>query len=275
MSDAAVGLPDLSSDYPLTEAQIAAFQNDGHALLRGVCSPDEISIYREVLNRAAYPQNKETRPMEERDTYGKAFLQIMNLWVEDEAVKKYVLARRFAKIAADLLGADGVRIYHDQALYKEAGGGLTPWHQDQFYWPLDTDKTVTMWMPLVDVPIETGALTFASGSHREGFLGHLAISDESQETWDKLVKERGYPVTNAAMQAGDATFHTGWTLHTAPGNSGLHTREVMTIIYFADGTLALEPDNENRANDLAGWLPGVRPGELAASALNPLVYKRA
>ena len=44
--------------------------------------------------------------MEERDTYGKAFLQIMNLWVEDDAVKKYVLARRFAKIAADLLGVE-------------------------------------------------------------------------------------------------------------------------------------------------------------------------
>ena len=274
MSDNGVGLPDLSSDYALSEAQIQAFQNDGYAILRGVCSAEEITAYREVLNRAAYAQNKETRPMEERDTYGKAFLQIMNLWVEDEAARKYVMARRFAKIAADLLGVDGVRLYHDQALYKEAGGGLTPWHQDQFYWPLDTDKTVTLWMPLVDVPIETGALTFASGSHQEGFMGHLAISDESQETWDKLVKERGYPVVNSAMKAGDATFHTGWTLHTAPGNSGAHIREVMTIIYYADGALALEPDNENRANDLAGWLPGVKPGELAASEINPLVYKR-
>ena len=274
MSDTEVVLPDLSSDYPLTDAQISAFQNDGYALLRGVCSPDEIAAYREVLNRAAYLRNTETRPMAERDTYARAFLQIMNLWVNDEAVRKYVLARRFAKIAADLMGVDGVRIYHDQALYKEAGGGLTPWHQDQFYWPLDTDKTVTMWMPLVDVPIETGALTFAAGSHKEGFLGHLAISDESQETWDKLVKERGYDVVNSAMRAGDATFHTGWTLHTAPPNSGPHTREVMTIIYFADGTLALEPDNENRANDLAGWLPGIQPGELAASAINPLVYKK-
>ena len=274
MSDTGVALPDLSSDYPLNDAQISAFQNDGYALLRGVCSPEEIAAYREVLNHAAYQHNKETRPIEERDTYGKAFLQIMNLWVDDEAARKYVMAHRFAKIAADLLGVEGVRLYHDQALYKEAGGGLTPWHQDQFYWPLDTDKTVTMWMPLVDVPIETGALTFASGSHKEGFLGHLAISDESQETWDKLVKERGYSVVNSAMKAGDATFHTGWTLHTAPGNSGLNTREVMTIIYYADGALALEPDNENRANDLAGWLPGVKPGELAASKINPLLYKR-
>ena len=36
-----------------------------------------------------------------------------------------------------LLQTPGVRMYHDQALYKEAGGGYTPWHVDQFYWPLD------------------------------------------------------------------------------------------------------------------------------------------
>lgn len=267
-------LPDLSSDYALTSEQISSYQANGHVLLRGVCSPDEIAVYRDVLNNAAYRYNTQTKPMEERDTYGKAFLQIMNLWAVDEAVRRYTLARRFAKIAAELMGVEGVRLYHDQALYKEAGGGLTPWHQDQFYWPLDTDNTITMWMPLVDVPIETGALTFASGSHQEGFLGHLQISDESQETWDKLVKERNYPVVNAAMQAGDATFHSGWTLHTAPGNQGDHTREVMTVIYFADGTRTFEPDNENRANDLRTWLPGVKPGELAASELNPLLYRK-
>lgn len=268
-------LPDLSSDYPITSEQAAAFQRDGHILLRGVCSPEEIAVYRDVLNAAAYGYNTETRPIEERDTYGRAFLQIMNLWVKDEAARRYVLARRFARIAAELMGVDGVRLYHDQALYKEGGGGLTPWHQDQYYWPLDTNNTITMWMPLVDVPVAMGALTFATGSHREGFLGHLAISDESQEMWEKLVKERGYPVHNQAMAAGDATFHAGWTLHCAPGNASDRTREVMTVIYFADGVHVMQkPDNKNRWDDLEAWLPGIEPGELAASELNPLLYTR-
>ena len=268
-------LPDLSNEYTLSPEQIAAFERDGHVLLRHVCTPDEIAVYRSVLNRATYALNEETRPMAERDTYGKAFLQTMNLWRNDEAARKYTLARRFAKIAADLMGVDGVRLYHDQSLYKEAGGGHTPWHQDQYYWPLDTTHTVTMWMPLVDVPIDMGALTFASGSHKEGFQGNVAISDESEERYKQLVNEKGYPVTNQVMQAGDATFHAGWTLHSAPGNAGGATREVMTIIYYAEGTLALTPDNPNRQNDLEGWLPGVRPGEPAISELNPLVYSRS
>jgi ectoine hydroxylase-related dioxygenase (phytanoyl-CoA dioxygenase family) len=267
-------LPDLSSEYPLTDEQIASYRANGHVLLRGVCSPEEIAAYRDVINDATYRYNTETRSMEERDTYARAFLQVMNLWQRDEGVRKYVLARRFAGIAARLMAVDGVRLYHDQALYKEAGGGLTPWHQDQFYWPLDTNNTVTMWMPLVDVPIEMGALTFATGSNKEGFLGHLAISDESQDTWDALVKERGYAVTNSPMRAGDATFHSGWTLHTAPGNSGETTREVMTVIYFEDGIKTIVPDNVPRANDLASWLPGVTGGEPAASPLNPVLYHK-
>jgi ectoine hydroxylase-related dioxygenase (phytanoyl-CoA dioxygenase family) len=74
------------------------------------------------------------------------------------------------------------------------------------------------------------------------------------------------------MQAGDATFHYGWTVHGAPGNSTPQTREVMTIIWFADGARVTVPDNPNRARDLARWLPGLQPGDLAASELNPLAW---
>ena len=58
----------------------------------------------------------------------------------------------------------GVRMYHDQALYKEAGGGITPWHADQYYWPLETDKTITAWIPLQATPLEMGPLEFSAGS---------------------------------------------------------------------------------------------------------------
>lgn len=43
---------------------------------------------------------------------------------------------------------EGVRIYHDQALNKEPGGGYTPWHCDGYYWPVQSDKIVTAWVPL-------------------------------------------------------------------------------------------------------------------------------
>ena len=131
---------------------VAGFERDGHCVVRGLASADEITRFRDPIIAAAARRRYDHRPFDERDTYGKAFLQCMNLWEEDDVVEEFTMAPRFASVAAQLMRVDGVRLYHDQALIKEAGGGPTPWHQDQHYWPLDTDHTVTMWMPLVDLP---------------------------------------------------------------------------------------------------------------------------
>jgi ectoine hydroxylase-related dioxygenase (phytanoyl-CoA dioxygenase family) len=265
-------VPVLTQRYTITKEQQADYQANGHILLRNILNQDEIEAYRQAIVDAADKFNTEKRKMEDRDTYGKAFLQIMNLWEVDENVRKFTLAKRFGKIAADLLGVEKVRIYHDQALFKEAGGGHTPWHQDQYYWPLETTKTITMWMPLMDISVEMGMLTFASGSQELGFMGNLEISDKSDEILGNIVQEKGYPITRAeVMQAGDATFHAGWTLHSAPGNYSDKTREVMTIIFVEDGAIIAEPKNKNQEADRQRWFKGLAVGSLAASEINPLV----
>lgn len=269
----ALQLPPLNETVAITGEQTAAFRKNGHVLVKNVLSSDEAAAYREVVNDAAYRYNTEKRRLQDRDTYGKAFLQIMNLWEVDEDVRRFTLAKRFAKIAADLLGVEAVRLYHDQALYKEPGGGFTPWHQDQYYWPLNTTNTVTMWMPLIDITEEMGMLTFASGSHKAGFVENIAISDESEARLEQYVKDKGFAVSRPhSMKAGDATWHYGWTLHSAPGNASTNTtREVMTVIYFADGAHVTAPQNSHQEADRQRWLCGAEPGALAASRLNPVV----
>ncbi len=263
----------LSQNYDLTENQRAEFWRDGHILLRDAASSDEIAKYRPAIKNASYKYSNETRKLEERDTYGKAFLQIMNLWRRDETVKKFVFEKKFAQIAADLLGVEKVRLYHDQALFKEPQGGYTPWHQDQYYWALDTEKTITMWMPLVDIDDKMGMLTFASGSHKFGAIGSLEISDESEEIYAKYIAENDFPIAKAEkMNAGDATFHTGWTIHSAGANcSPEKVREVMTIIYYADGAKITPPQNKNQIADIETWMGGKKSGEIADSFLNPVL----
>jgi ectoine hydroxylase-related dioxygenase (phytanoyl-CoA dioxygenase family) len=266
-------LPSLSEKYNINNTQVEYFAKNGHVLLPNVLHKTEIEAYRPVINQAAYKYNTETRQMNERDTYSKAFLQIMNLWEVDAQVRKFTLAKRMASIAATLLGVEKVRLYHDQALYKEPLGGHTPWHQDQYYWPLDTQNTVTMWMPLIDITEEMGMLTFASGSHQAGFVGNLAISDDSEEALAQLVQQKKYPIVRPnAMNAGDATWHRGWTLHNAPGNTSIDTtREVMTIIYFADGARITTPQNPHQEADRQRWLKGIEAGQMADSELNPIL----
>src|SRR5256885_10953004 len=188
-------LPSLNDHIKIREDQIQSFRNNGHVLIPGVLNKEEVTYYREVINNATYQNNKENRKLEERDTYGKAFLQVMNLWEVNEGVRKFTLAKRFAHIAAELLGVKNVRLYHDQALYKESGGGFTPWHQDQYYWPLDTNNTITMWMPLIDISEELGMLTFASGSHHSGFVENIPISDESEKLLNQIIKDKGYKIS--------------------------------------------------------------------------------
>ncbi|MDF2722761.1 MAG: phytanoyl-CoA dioxygenase [Paenibacillus sp.] len=268
-------LPALDEAYPVTGEQAAYYRENGHIVLRQVANAEEVESYREAIANYVRQHNKHTRPVHERDTYGKAFIQVSNIWPKDEAVKRYVLARRFAKIAAELMGVDAVRIYHDQALFKEPGGGHTPWHQDQIYWPLDTANTITMWMPLVPISEEVGSMTFASKSHEVGYINKMVISDESHKTLKQYIEGKGFDQVNyGALAAGDATFHSGWTMHSAPGNPTEQMREVMTVIYYADGTRVAEPDTNSRRRDMETWLPGCSPGDIAASPLNPVVYSR-
>jgi ectoine hydroxylase-related dioxygenase (phytanoyl-CoA dioxygenase family) len=219
--------------------------------------------------------NGEKRKIEERDTYGKAFLQTLNLRLQSEGVRKFVQAKRFGKIGAELMGVDGVRIFHEQSLFKEPGGGLTPWHQDQYYWPLDGLTTCGMWMPLVDCSEEMGVLKFASGTHRKGFLGQNKISDESQALYDKLLKDDLIPIAATAMKAGDATFHYGWTLHGAGPNRTNTMREAMIVTMFANGMKVATPSNPSQENDRVKYLGGRAPGELADSELNTLLYQKS
>lgn len=264
----------LTEEYRLTDEQIRAYRHDGHILLRNVCPQAVLEGYRQRILSVVEEVVRKRDTQGRIEDYSNLFTQVTNVWRMDEEVRRFIVARRFAKIAADLMGVNGVRLYHDQALIKEPGGKPTPWHQDYYYWPLDTEYTVTMWMPLVDVTREMGSMSFVSGSHTNTAFKPLPISDTSQEYFERIIREQQSPIVSYELKAGDATFHSGRLLHSAHGNSSKRRREVITVIYYADGTRILEPDNEHRKVDMEVFHPGQKPGELAASELNPLLYER-
>jgi hypothetical protein len=94
--------------------------------IKKCAQPEVLRHYGDVITELVIRLNTLTKSMEERTTYERAFLQIMNLWREDKTAREFVFSRRLAQIAADLMGVDAVRLYHDQALYKEPSGGFTP-----------------------------------------------------------------------------------------------------------------------------------------------------
>lgn len=266
-------LSELDSVYALTSEQIAMYQRDGFIKLKHVLSAETLGYYRVEIARLVAERNTQTKPMTERNTYEKAFLQIQNLWEESALAREFVFAKRLARIAAELMRVRGVRMYHDQALFKEPSGGITPWHADQFYWPLSNDNSITAWIPLVPIPLEMGPLAFSVGSHRYNVGRDLEISDESEQKISKALLEKKLPMEESAFDLGDVSFHSGWTFHRAGPNKSGKTREVMTIIYIEDGIRLAAPNSKAQQRDWEVWMPGVKIGEIADSPKNPVMYR--
>ncbi|MFI0938536.1 phytanoyl-CoA dioxygenase family protein [Streptomyces sp. NPDC021020] len=263
---------ELDVPYPgLPATATADFHRDGFVHLRGVLSAETIAAYEPVITSEVIRLNTQDLPLAERDTYGRAFLQVSNLWRENETVKRLVLSRRLAGIAAALLGVHAVRLYHDQALYKEPSGGITPWHADQYYWPLSSDRCVTIWLPLQDTPLDMGPLAFARGSHNFSHGRDLPISDESERQLKEALAEQDFEDVVEPFALGDASFHRGWTFHHAGPNRGTQPRRVMTVIYMDADIRVTEPTNAHQAADRA-WMPGAGTGRIPETPLNPVLY---
>lgn len=266
--------PKWNETYSISHEQIDFFKKNGFIKIKNVLTPEELQYMNEVITREVERLNTEQKSLQERDTYGKAFLQIMNIWTKSDAVKEIVFNKRLAKIAAELMLVSGTRLYHDQALFKEPGGGHTPWHADQFYWPLETDRTITVWIPLQETPLEMGPLEFAAQSYQLIAGRELMISDESQEKLERNLRINNFPHIVEPFELGEVSFHSGWLFHRAGANKSGEMRKVMTMIYMDKEMKLKKPENENQMNDLNQWCPGAEVGAVINSPLNPVLYSR-
>lgn len=263
----------LEATYPLTTDQIDFYQQFRYIKLKQVLNEETLQFFNQAITERVQQMNTVDTPLEERSTYGKAFLQLFNLWREDEVVKQLVFSKRLAKIATDLMQTTGVRLYHDQALFKEGGGGITPWHADQYYWPLETDKTITAWMPLQATSLELGPLEFSAGSHRIVEGRELAIGDESETLIQQKLRVTDFRHVIEPFDAGEISFHSGWVFHRAGANITARMRKVMTIIYMDKDMKLKNPENKNQLNDRDTWCPGAKVGEIINSPLNPVLFQ--
>jgi len=265
---------DLDRPYALTERQIADFRRDGFIRLKDVFKADELRRYGDEIARLTIALNTQTLPLEQRSTYDRAFLQVMNLWEQGGPAREFVFGKRLAGLAAALLQVDGVRLYHDQSLYKEPGGGFTPAHADQFYWPLSSDRSITAWVPLQAVPMDMGPLAFYAGSQREEFGRDLEISDESERAISANLDKQGFRVVDEPFALGEVSFHLGWTFHRAGPNRSANPRSVMTVIYMDRDMRLQAPINRMQQADWERWCPGAKIGEIIATPKNPVLFER-
>ena len=259
-----------STQAVVDDATIAAFRRDGYVVVDGLIGGDELDrLAPAVAAAVARRKAADTRSLGDKSRYEQSFLQCQNLWEDSDDVRPLTFHPRVGAVAAALLGADAVRLWHDQALFKEPGGRETDPHQDQPYWPIAEPDTVTAWVPLHDVALDGGCMGYVPGSHTLGLRRFVDIfSGEPEDLLDDPALADRSPVF-VEVPRGSVAFHHGLTAHLARPNRTDRVRQVHTMIYFADGCTRA-PAGQHPSVDRAG----IDPGSAIRSDVTPVVWPR-
>lgn len=260
---------ELAEPYALDPAVVERFGREAFVKLPGVLSP---AVVRRLAERLEDLLRAEHGP----DVAGR-FTALEQMWLHDDLMRAVALSPRIGGLAAGLLGEAGVRLYHDNALSKEPGCGRTPWHHDAEHFPLQTTQAVTAWMPMSAIPGRMGPLSFARGRAVLDEVADLEF-DKVGTSYDQAVSER-FVERSVAVEAtpyavGEVSFHSALCFHTAGPNQTTQPRRALATTYFADGARVVQSPTLI-SGTWREFLPGVEPGGLAASELNPVVGRPA
>jgi len=261
---------ELATPFAVDAESRRYFAANGYVKLRGVLTPEATLYLRKVLIRRLAGIFATDLDGGTQDR----FLSAEMVWLDDPVIRRYVLSPRIAGICAQLLDVPAVRLYHDNVLSKEPGCGRTPWHYDDHHFPLATHDVVTAWIPAQAIPAAMGPLAFAKPIDAYRLVEAVPFN-KTDTSYDRrvaeLFKAHGVAVDDTPFALGEVSFHHNLSFHTARGNHTDRSRVVLANTFYADGARVVD-EPTLVSGDWQKFMPGVGPGELAASELNPVCW---
>ena len=199
------------------------------------------------------------------------FTQCLKLADSHPGMREIMLDPRLGKIAATLAGVDGIRIWHDQALFKPPFGNPTAWHLDNPYWSFSSPDAISLWVALDDATRDNGCLYYLPGTHRTARYDNVGIGHNQASLFKVYPQWRALASVGCPCPAGSAVFHNGLTAHGAGANMTHGPRRAMTCAYMPDGATFNGAQNV-LPND---YFRSLRVGDvLDDDAINPLVWHK-
>lgn len=270
--------------YELTGDQIRSYQENGFIVIDNFLSSAELEQWRKAVMSAVTERAGQKMPgkevkvgeddgiNEDAGYFGKVFDQLINLWQTNEAVKKLMIDERIGKMAANLAGVDGIRIWHDQALFKRPWANPTAWHLDTPFWSFSDRKALSIWVALDDATFENGCLYFMPGSSKRTSFANSPIGKNMDGIFEVYPEFAKINSVAAPMKAGSCSFHNGLTIHGANANMTNGFRRAMTCAYMPDGNVF-----NGQPNVLPdAYVRTLKPGDLLNNELqNPLIYHKS
>lgn len=225
----------------ITPRQHVLFEEQGHVVVGPLVPPEQVARLRRAFEEQTMAWAAEIdTPLDE---YLAVVSQWTNVWEHNAVFREQLFHARAAAIAAELIGCERVRVFHDHLIVKPPHGGDTiPWHRDLPNWPVAEPRAVSCWLALDDVTPESGAMRFMPGGHREPMTRSIDFLNEAKD-WG----ERERDAVPVGAPAGWAIFHHCLSWHTSPPNATAGWRRAYITIYL-DATCTFDPSR-------AGWHP--------------------
>lgn len=262
----------MTTAATLAPGLVEAFRRDGFVVVPDLLTSGELARYGAAVDEGVARRTRhDARALAEKSRYEQSFTQCQNLWEDCPGVRPLTFHPRIAETAAALLGADAVRLWHDQALYKQAGGRETDPHQDQPYWPIVEPDTITAWIPFDGSTLANGAMGYLPGSHRLGLREFVDIFTGTGDDPLATGALEGMEPVWVEVPAGSVAYHHGLTFHLAGPNATGTVRRVHTAIYFADGSTRGEGRYPHPSVERAG----IAMGATIASDVTPIAWPRS
>jgi Phytanoyl-CoA dioxygenase (PhyH) len=224
----------------LSEDQLLAFRRDGFLLVEGLATDEEIASLRALFERMF----SERRGWDEGDLFDMVGLdtpeqelalpQLLRPSEYEPLLRQTKLVSSARSIAEQILGP---KLENDleHAIRKPAfNGAATPWHQDDAFHRQGSGmpESISIWMPLQDVTVESGCMRYIRGSNLGPLYPHRSPRNDPRIHGLETISPPD--LTNCVavpMRAGDAVIHLSRTLHGAGVNSSDEPRLAYILGY--------------------------------------------
>jgi len=183
----------------LDQTQLDDFNRDGFVVVEPFLSEAEIDhlaqCYTNTLERLAAENTlANVQSGQDKDEDFQVY-HIRTAHLQHAAFNMLINDTRLLDLLECLLGPE-LRLVHYQGLYKPPHtGGEIDWHQDNYYFEVEGDRTVSMWLALDEATVENGCMWYLPGVHHEIY--------KHQQLWD-IEKKKGFYFSIPDMDGSDA-----------------------------------------------------------------------
>lgn len=225
----------------LTEAQRAAYFEDGFVLVEGMISPDWIARLRDasdaLIERSRkIAENDDTYILEAGHCADEPRLKrVTSPVTHHEDFWAFASESPIADAVSDVVGPN-VKFYHSKLNYKWSGGGQRfAWHQDIQAWPHTNYSPVTVGVYLEDCDTDQGPLRAVRGSHK----GELYDLYDKNDEWVVKIDEgdldwlRDDMIEPMVGPAGTMFLLNCRTIHGSTTNKSPRSRPLLLNVFSA------------------------------------------